>query len=168
MTEMHTANDVSPPILHLAESGDVILQLGRNKGPQSSMSLLVVSPAKLRAASPVFAVMFDGRFMEGQGLTPAAPRVVPLPDDNLQHILSICKAIHGTDVGTCYCNGFDDLVDFATTADKYDCAAAIFELSRTFVLRRMAAPQHAFFAKVLSSSLSSSNCRKSSTRLPKK
>lgn len=112
------------------------------------MSLLV-SSAKLRATSPVFAVMFDGQFMEGQGLTPAPPRVVPLPDENLQHMLSICKAIHGMDVGTCCCNGFEDLVDFATTVDKYDCAAAISELSRTFVLRRIAAPEHPSFDKML-------------------
>jgi hypothetical protein len=65
----------------IATKGDVILQLGK-VGVGDGVRNVLVSSVVLSLASPVFATMFDGRFSEGQSLSPASPRTVPLSDDD--------------------------------------------------------------------------------------
>ncbi|CAG5153773.1 uncharacterized protein ALTATR162_LOCUS3323 [Alternaria atra] len=77
----------------IAKKGDVILQLGK-VGVRECVRKILVSSMVLSLASPVFATMFDGRFSEGQNLLPTSPYTVPLPDDDPQCIIMICKIGH--------------------------------------------------------------------------
>ncbi|KAF3045405.1 hypothetical protein E8E11_007957 [Didymella keratinophila] len=96
-----------------AKQGDVILRLGGRR--------FLVWPGVRMLASPIFAAMFDGRFLEGQSLSATFPPEPALPDDDLAAMSVLCKIMHlqTEDIST----GMDyaDLGTLAPLADKYDC-----------------------------------------------
>lgn len=106
----------------LSKRGDVILHIG--EAPRVERKLLV-SSVLLGHVSPVFAAMFDGRFAEGQALTPTAPRVVPLPQDDAEATTIICKIIHTQVADLSLAITPTQLADIAVVCHKYDCVDAV-------------------------------------------
>ena len=72
-------------------------------------------------ASPVFAVMFGGRFLEGQSLPTTSPPELPLPDDNATAMSVLCKIMHLQTENISTSMNYADLGTLALLADKYDC-----------------------------------------------
>lgn len=48
----------------------------------------------LQRASKVFEVMFPGSFAEGNGLSSTTPKNISLPDDDPEHMLTLCNIFH--------------------------------------------------------------------------
>ncbi len=97
-------------------NGDVIFVLGTDKNIK-----LLVSSKVLSIASKPFAAMFSPRFTESKGLSAAAPKEIPLPEDDAKAMTVLCKAIHhkledGDEPGTTL-----ELLEVVVLADKYDC-----------------------------------------------
>ncbi|KAI4708106.1 uncharacterized protein J4E92_006292 [Alternaria infectoria] len=108
----------------VAKRGDVILQSGQD-GVGEGVRKILVSSVVLGLASPVFAAMFDGRFSEGQNLSPASPRTVPLPDDDPESITMICKIAHMQTSELPLKLAATVLSKIALLCNKYDCANVV-------------------------------------------
>lgn len=108
----------------IATKGDVILQLGK-VGVGDGVRNVLVSSVVLSLASPVFATMFDGRFSEGQSLSPASPRTVPLSDDDPECITMICKIGHMQTSQLPTTLTAMDLFKLALVCNKYDCVGVV-------------------------------------------
>ena len=108
----------------IATKGDVILQLGK-VGVGDGVRNVLVSSVVLSLASPVFATMFDGRFSEGQSLSPASPRTVPLSDDDPECITMICKIGHMQTSQLPTTLTAIDLFKPALVCNKYDCVGVV-------------------------------------------
>jgi hypothetical protein len=108
----------------IAQKGDVILQLGKEGVGEGVRNVLVASVA-LGLASPVFSTMFDGRFSEGQNLSPASPRTVPLPDDDPDSMIMICKITHMQTSQLTMKPSAIVLSQLALLCNKYDCVVAV-------------------------------------------
>lgn len=100
----------------------MIFQVGQE--PQIERKLLV-SSVQLSQVSSVFAAMFDGRFAEGQDLTPASPRVVPLPEDDADVMAVVCKIVHHLSADISVTTTATELVNIAIMCHKYDCVEAV-------------------------------------------
>ena len=108
----------------VAKRGDVILQSGQD-GVGEGVRNILVSSVVLGLASPVFAAMFDGRFSEGQNLSPASPRTVPLPDDDPESIIMICKIAHMQTSELPLKLAVTVVSKIALACHKYDCANVV-------------------------------------------
>lgn len=110
-------------VVNIDPNGDVFLELSdldRNVR-------LLVSSKVLALVSPVFAAMFRSRFKEGlnNGPPPSEVPLIPLPEDDLEAFLVLCKVTHfqikevpKSLTSTC-------LEKFAIICDKYDCVGAL-------------------------------------------
>lgn len=106
----------------IAKRGDVIIKLGKEGQATTNAR---VSSTVLSLASPVFEARFSGRFAEGQALSIDAPREVPLPEDDLQSMLLICKITHLRTAGLPDKISVDDFASFAGVCDKYQCIETV-------------------------------------------
>ncbi|KAF9700858.1 hypothetical protein EKO04_000268 [Ascochyta lentis] len=130
----------------IAKQGDVIFHVG--KAPQTEKKLLV-SSVLLSYMSPVFAVMFDGRFVEGQALSPTSPRVVPLPEDDADLMAIVCKIIHAQSADLSVTMTPTQLADIAMLCHKYDCVEAVRAWTLIWVANILKGPMTADFEKSL-------------------
>ncbi|KAJ4357083.1 hypothetical protein N0V95_002821 [Ascochyta clinopodiicola] len=130
----------------IAKRGDVILHVG--KEPQAEKKLLV-SSALLSHMSPVFAVMFDGRFAEGQALNTASPCVVPLPEDGADSMAIVCKIMHARTEDLSVTITPTQLADIAAICHKYDCVNAVRAWSIIWVAELLPKPTATDFEKIL-------------------
>ncbi|KZM24538.1 uncharacterized protein EKO05_0008711 [Ascochyta rabiei] len=140
MAEMSTAAEI------IAKRGDVELYVGR--APQTEKKLLV-SSMLLSYMSPVFAVMFDGRFAEGQALTPASPRVVSLPEDDADSMAIVCKIMHTRTADLSVTITPTQFADIAMICHKYDCVDAVRAWSIIWIADLLQKPTAPDFEKML-------------------
>lgn len=108
--------DTAKPVTNLAPSGDVVPAL-------SDHSRLRVHSVVLKLASPVFKAMFGPHFSEGQNLSEANPKEVPLPDDPPEAMIIICEILHYHNRSEPAPRGELPRV-IVTLVDKYDLIAA--------------------------------------------
>lgn len=116
-----TAQDSALLNLDIAPDGDIILLVGEEPNQRT----LRVHSFALKIASKVFAAMFGPHFTEGQSLSSADPRIVPLPEDDSDAMATICCVIHYrrdliTDVPD-----IDKICNIALSADKYEFTVAL-------------------------------------------
>jgi hypothetical protein len=109
--------------------GDILLHVGIDKKP------LLVSSKALSLASPVFKAMFDGRFAEGQNLSPDSPRVLQLLDDAPTPMMTLCSIAHMNTVDLKFAPNPVALADLAVLCDKYNCAEAVRGWCQLWVLQ---------------------------------
>ena len=116
LRESGTANPYS---LVIDPDGDLILAVG-----EDDRRLLKVSSQVLRLSSPVWRVMLDGRFQEGQTAfnRQDPPRIV-LHEDDTRAMITLCNYLHHR--GISIKDNPDRLVELAIVCDKYDCAKAM-------------------------------------------
>lgn len=117
--------DTAKPVTNLAPSGDVVLVF-------SDHSRLRVYSVVLRLASPVFKAMFGPHFSEGQNLSAANPKEVPLPDDPPEAMTIICEMLHHHNRSGPAPKGVL-LRAIVTLVDKYDLVAATRLQIRSFL-----------------------------------
>jgi hypothetical protein len=130
----------------IAKKGDVIIQLGK-VGVGKGVRKILVSSMVHSLASPVFATMFDGRFSEGQNLSPTSPHTVPLPDDDPQCI-TICKIGHMQTSQlptTIIAMAFFKL---ALVCNKYDCVDVVRAWAIIWVAELLKTPATQDFEKM--------------------
>jgi hypothetical protein len=123
MATAPTPNGDRPSRTIIDKNGDVLLQLG---GKDSGLALnLLVSSRTLSLASSVFRAMFNGHFAEGQDLSSASPRVVPLPDDDSRLMEILCNIFHLRMSEVPEDLNAISLADLAILCDKYDCREGV-------------------------------------------
>ncbi|KAI4631347.1 hypothetical protein J4E83_002878 [Alternaria metachromatica] len=132
----------------IAKKGDVILQLGKDGVGEGVRNVLVASVA-LSLASPVFAAMFDGRFSEGQNLSPASPRTVPLPDDDPESIIMICKIAHIQTSQLPVKTTAMAVSKLALACNKYNCVDGVRSWAIIWIAALLGDPEAADFEKML-------------------
>lgn len=132
----------------IAKKGDVILQLGKDGVAEGVRNVLVASVA-LSLASPVFAAMFDGRFSEGQNLSPASPRTVPLPDDDPESIIMICKIAHFQTSQLPVKITAMAVSKLALACNKYDCVDGVRSWAIIWIAALLEDPDAADFEKMI-------------------
>jgi hypothetical protein len=130
----------------IAKRGDVLLELFREQVPAGT---LLVSSQVLSLASPVFEAMFNGTFAEGQGLNPASPKKVALPDDNPDSMTLLAKITHMQTDNLPERASFNDLADFALICDKYHCAAAVRSWSKVQIAEKLSDSSAPSYEKLL-------------------
>lgn len=117
----------------LDPDGDAILKVGENPTNQSKdrdegsgCALQIRISTKLLAmSSPVFKVMLDGRFAEGQlPFSKEDPPSVVLPEDDPDAVLNYCKIIHHAQDAQ-FPVSFGALCNLAALSDKYACNQAL-------------------------------------------
>ncbi|KAL1640813.1 hypothetical protein SLS58_006636 [Diplodia intermedia] len=86
-THKSPATDAVEPVKAIAPTGDIVLLLCNG-------TRLRVHSVVLKLASPVFRAMFGPHFSEGQNLSEANPKEVPLPDDPPESMTLICEILH--------------------------------------------------------------------------
>jgi hypothetical protein len=105
------------------KNGDVLLQLS---GKDGGLALnLLVSSRTLSLASSVFGAMFNGHFAEGQDLSSASPRVVPLPDDDPRLMEILCNIFHLRMSKVPEDLDPKSMADLTVLCDKYDCLEGV-------------------------------------------
>lgn len=124
----------------------MIFQVGQE--PQIERKLLV-SSVQLSQVSSVFAAMFDGRFAEGQDLTPASPRVVPLPEDDADVMAVVCKIVHHLSADISVTTTATELANIVLMCHKYDCVEAIRSWGIIWTADVLQRPTAADFEKTL-------------------
>jgi hypothetical protein len=130
----------------VAKRGDVRLKLG--KAGQTPTNVLVSSYV-LSLASPVFEAMFNGNFAEGQSLSSHSPREVPLPDDDLESMLLICRITHMQTTELAEELSVGSFTEFAFAADKYQCGKAVQAWSRLWTAAIFQHPPGEDFEKMI-------------------
>jgi hypothetical protein len=99
-----------------------------NEGARDTRDL-VVSSKVLSVASPVFKAMFCGEFSEGARLAarhePSPPFQLPLPDDDGDAMLLLCKLLHFATDDVPDLPGLDLLAKLAEVCDKYQCTLVL-------------------------------------------
>ncbi|KAE9969057.1 hypothetical protein EG328_007114 [Venturia inaequalis] len=108
--------------------GDVLLLIGTdNSNPELSIQ---VSSKVLSVASKVFRAMFSRNFREALSSMPVK---IPLPDDNPDAILTLCKVLHFDTADLATTHDIAKLQGFAVVADKYDCVLACIFYGRVWL-----------------------------------
>jgi hypothetical protein len=130
----------------IAKRGDVILKLGKD-GEVATDAL--VSSVVLSFASPVFEAMFGGHFAEGQALSTDSPHIVPLPDDNTESIMLICKIAHLQAAQLPEELSTTAFADFAIACDKYSCGEAVQAWSKVWAMKMLQTPPTMDFEKLI-------------------
>jgi hypothetical protein len=131
----------------IAKNGDVILEVLQEN--ETSVRLRVSSQV-LSLASRVFENMFDGRFAEGQDLSPASPKTIQLTDDNPKCMTMFCKLTHLQNSDIPVKLELDDLIDFAIFCDKYDCADSVRPWSKVWVSSLLSDIENKSWEKLIS------------------
>ncbi|KIW46492.1 uncharacterized protein PV06_02161 [Exophiala oligosperma] len=101
-------------------------ELGRETSSSSRHYVrLLVSSTFLTHASPVFKVMLDGRFAEGQlTLSKQNPPTIALPEDDPDTVALLCKILHL--IGDIYQRVTGkQLIKLAVISDKYNCSRSL-------------------------------------------
>jgi hypothetical protein len=96
--------------------------------------------------------MFNGNFAEGQALSTSSPRTIPLPEDDQESMLLICRIAHlqTADIPEeLSADSFADFADFAITCDKYQCGAAVQAWSKVWVSKLLKKAPCTNFEKTL-------------------
>jgi hypothetical protein len=93
--------------------------------------------------------MLNGSFAEGQARSGDSPREIPLPDDDAQSILLICKIAHMKTTELPEKLSVDAFTQFAVTSDKYQCAEAVKAWSKVWVAKIFKDTPEATFDKLL-------------------
>lgn len=97
---------------------------------------LLVSSMFLTHASPVFKVMLDGRFAEGQHLpSKQNPPITSLPEDDPNTDILFCKILHFRENVNGKPKSADQLISIAKFSDKYDCAQSLCPWFRAHLYR---------------------------------
>lgn len=102
--------------------GEAILVVG------PEMLRLRVNTGCLKWASKVFGVMFSGRFAEGNGLSSNTPKDISLPEDDPEHMLTLCNLLHSRHEQLPKNLDSLQLLQLACLYDKYGCAKAVSEI----------------------------------------
>lgn len=112
-----TPSNAGAPVVPLEPKGDIIFVLHDG-------SRLLVHSVILGRASLVFNTMFGPYFLEGQNLSSASPKEVPLPEDDPAAMKILLRLLHHhhyhEDVPV-----IDVLQDFAMLVDKYNCLNSV-------------------------------------------
>ncbi|OQN95423.1 hypothetical protein B0A48_18438 [Cryoendolithus antarcticus] len=122
----------------ISTNGDVILLLLDKSKPK-------VSSHFLSQVSTTFRALLGSRFAEGQQHRSAEfPQYIHLPDDDPTAMLHLCSILQYMPLDEAMRSKHDAptvkrILQFAATADKYDCAAAV-ELTITSLLARFMQP----------------------------
>ncbi|KAH7089842.1 hypothetical protein FB567DRAFT_310896 [Paraphoma chrysanthemicola] len=132
--------------IDFAKRGDVLLELGTDEETKVVVSVYSVV---LGLASPVFEAMFNGNFAEGQTLSTTSPRAVPLPEDDQESMILICKIAHLQTAELPQQLSVDQLAVFATTCDKYQCGAAVQAWSQVWIAKLLSEEPAANFEQVV-------------------
>ncbi|KAK5129707.1 hypothetical protein LTR08_002951 [Meristemomyces frigidus] len=107
--------------VNVAFNGDIVLTV-------NNVLELMVSSVVLCLSSPVFKVMLGPHFAEGHAILSnqaTTPKNIPLPEDDPAAMKLICLLLHNQNKSVPkYLHGAE-LLQFATTVDKYDCASAV-------------------------------------------
>jgi hypothetical protein len=136
-----------PATTVINKDGDVLLQLGKEN--DESARALLVSSHVLSLASTVFGAMFNGRFAEGQDLSSASPRGVPVPDDDPTLMEILCNIFHLRMLEVPEELALKSLADFALLCDKYDCREAVRFHVKSWVLGHISNPDAPDYEKLL-------------------
>ncbi|KAJ9615086.1 hypothetical protein H2200_001160 [Cladophialophora chaetospira] len=122
-------------VIDIDPSGDLVLSVGEVFEPKSAPEtqavttkkrapkpkLMRVSSKHLTLASPVFNVMLNGGFHEGQlQLNKDNPPVLELPDDDAQGMLTLCCILHHHPDALSFVM-LDGVLEVARICDKYGC-----------------------------------------------
>jgi hypothetical protein len=130
----------------IAKRGDIIFKLGKLN---AAVTTVKMSSATMDFASPVFEAMLNGSFAEGQARSGNSPGEIPLPDDDAQSILLICKIAHMKTTELPEKLSVDAFTQFAVTSDKYQCAEAVQAWSKVWVAKIFKDMRKATFDKLL-------------------
>lgn len=101
----------------IATRGDVIFTLSK----EGKTTTILVSSHVMSFASPVLQAMLNGGFAEGQARSADVPREIPLPDDDLNAMLLICRIAHLKNSDLPDELSVDSFAELATICDKYQC-----------------------------------------------
>ncbi|KAK4690999.1 hypothetical protein P7C71_g5912, partial [Lecanoromycetidae sp. Uapishka_2] len=120
----------------MADTAQIPVRPREDVDPEGDLVLLVgpdevgirVNSKVLSRASPVFAAMLGPRFAEGralQYLAPAEFSSIPLPEDDVDAMIRLCRAFHfklsiNEELVT-----FDFCLKLASLCDKYDASIAL-------------------------------------------
>ena len=136
----------APATTVIDKRGDVLLQLTKDGQPTAD---LLFSSQVLSLASPVFEAMFNHGFAEGQDLSSASPRSVPLPDDDPTYMTILCNIFHMRTSDVPDTLDLDSLAGLAIICDKYDCLNGVRFHSRVWVAQLLPDPEVVGFEKLL-------------------
>ncbi|OAL20982.1 hypothetical protein AYO22_08402 [Fonsecaea multimorphosa] len=99
-------------------TGDLVIDIENER--------LRISSKVLSLASPVFGVMLSSGFKEGTPQsTDDSPRVIPLPEDDLEAFKLVCRVIHFQLDQIPQELKIDSLEKLALVCDKYQCTVAM-------------------------------------------
>lgn len=93
--------------------------------------------------------MFGGRFLEDQALSTTTPRTIPLPDDDPESIVIICKITHVQISELERTLSASALADLALVCHKYNCADAVRAWGVIWVTSHLESPNASGFEKTL-------------------
>ncbi len=119
------ATDKSIEVLEIDADGDVNLELSCNPTGKIHIS---VSSKVLGWISPVLKKSFEWEFLTRKPV-PNKKAVIPLPDDNMEPFVLLCKIAHHRIDEVPEALNTDDLLEFAKLCYKYDCTGAVATLS---------------------------------------
>ncbi|OAP54365.1 hypothetical protein AYL99_11466 [Fonsecaea erecta] len=98
--------------------GDLVIEIDHER--------LRISSKVLSLASPVFNVMLRSGFKEGNvQTTDDSPRVIPLPEDDLEAFKLVCRVIHFQLDHIPQELKIESLEKLALVCDKYQCTVAM-------------------------------------------
>ncbi len=101
--------------------------LGLSCNPTGKIHLSISSKA-LSLISPVLEKTFEWEF-QARKAVPKTNRAIPLPDDNMEAFVIICKIAHHRIEELPKALNTDDLLEFAKLCHKYDYTSAVAHLS---------------------------------------
>jgi hypothetical protein len=110
---------------------------------------LRVSSHILSIASPVFKAMFNERFAEGHGLSPASPRRISLPDDDANTMEILCYILHHDVSALPDVISWQKLADLSVLCDKYDCIRPVQPSMRLWIRNCIDEQSGAMSAQIL-------------------
>ncbi|USW55680.1 Putative SKP1/BTB/POZ domain superfamily protein [Septoria linicola] len=85
---------------------------------------IIVSSAILRQGSAVFNTMLAPKFKEGTFLAAFSQVDIPLPDDDCEALITLCKLLHLHDIVK-EKQSPNQILQLAILADKYDCCGVL-------------------------------------------
>ncbi|KAF7945757.1 uncharacterized protein EAE97_004795 [Botrytis byssoidea] len=93
----------------------------QNELTQLFRSGILVSSKHMSFASPVFKAMLTGEFREAVELREKGGTKIPLPDDDVDAMITLVKVIHGRLKSISKCTNLILLTKIAILVDKYQC-----------------------------------------------
>lgn len=114
-----------PGIIELDPEGDVQLQLSPGREQHENATTLIVASKTLTLASPVFDRMLNSSFKEGIAKTAEGKVTIPLPDDDPEAMIIVCRALHHMNHLVPEQLTSTSLEKIAVLCNKYDCMRAL-------------------------------------------